>query len=162
MRGRHHDLGPGPRREQGFDAAGYGAAGRDHVVYDQACSARDLSDDVSHLGLAAAYTFLVQLDHRSAETLRAAAGHPRVADVRRHHHVGRQPVAERLAQRRHRRQAVDWGMKEALDLRRVQVDVITWAMPTACIRSATTRAMIGSRRPAVCRPGCNRNTARSR
>ena len=122
MGGGYDDLGPGTRFEQRRDALGHGAAGRDHVVHDQTCPARHVAHDVGHLGLGAALASLVQDDDRCAEAPRELGGEAHAPDIRRDHgEAGRQPIAQRPAQRRHRRQAVHGGMEEALDLGGVQI-----------------------------------------
>jgi hypothetical protein len=116
------DLGPRARFGERPEALGHGAARRHHVVHDQVCPARHVSDDVGHLGLAAALATLVQHDHRDPEATRVLGGHGHAPDIGRDHDgIGRQPIAQRPAERRHRGQAVDGNLKETLDLRRVQV-----------------------------------------
>ncbi len=123
MRGRHPDVGVRACREQRRDAIGHGAAGGDDVIHEQARSPLDLSDDMGHRGIGVAQASLVQHNNRSAEVLSVPGRHFHSPDIGRDdHEVGRQPVLQRAAQRRHGRQTVNRSMEEAFDLGRVQID----------------------------------------
>ena len=74
VRGHDDDLRARTRSEERCGALGHGAAGRDYVVHDQACSIRHIPNDMSYLGFDAALAPLVQYDNRRAETLCVLGG----------------------------------------------------------------------------------------
>ena len=115
--GGDDDLGAGAGGEQGLDRPGDRPTGRDHVVDDQAGPAAHVADDMSDHGLCPAGPPLVQDGDRGAEPVCVVGGHGDPSGIGRddHHALG-QPVAQRLAECRHRRQAVDGDVEEALDL----------------------------------------------
>ena len=82
MRRRDNELGTRSRAKKRRDAPGYRAAGRDHVVYDQAGAVRDIPNDLRYLGPVGALAPLVQHDNRKAEALGVIGGEPRASGIR--------------------------------------------------------------------------------